>query len=305
MAKHIENIKQLDVQRRPGPQSDNALPAQPAVPIINIFDLAASRLFQELGDPTTPREPLPPVFDFIDESQKLSPEFQPLARFNWDDFEGVHAELHGPHHARESIQELSSYMLNMFEHGPDNVGSDDDLSDGERSESSDAERPDVEDGDEFNIRGSDAFNPYSGLTNKRQRTDLAVKSPEWFPWPNRTACTLDILMHLPRSVFSVRQLDLFLWLLRVNGIEDATSVKTMKDLDTKLQKLYGIQTYKYKGAFGHLYYEMCNPQVRNHLSFYPEDCGAENLSEAWQFARWLHEIPDDELGPMVRLGPAS
>ncbi|KAJ3912202.1 hypothetical protein F5877DRAFT_93625 [Lentinula edodes] len=203
----------------------------------------------------------------------------------------------------------------MFEHGPDNVGSDDDLSDGERSESSDAERPDVEDGDEFSIRGSDAFNPYSGLTNKRQRTDLAEKSPEWFPWPNRTACTLDILMHLPRSVFSVRQLDLFLWLLRVNGIEDATSVKTMKDLDTKLQKLYGIQTYKYKGAFGHLYYvnsladiisqEMCNPQVRNHLSFYPEDRGAENLSEARQFARWLHEIPDDELGPMVRLGPSS
>ncbi|KAJ3884626.1 hypothetical protein GG344DRAFT_60313, partial [Lentinula edodes] len=137
----------------------------------------------------------------------------------------------------------------------------------------------------------------------------------WFPWPNRTACTLDILMHLPRSVFSMRQLDLFLWLFRVNGIEDATSVKTMKELDTKLQNLYRIQTYKYKGAFGHLYYvnsladiisqEMSNPQVRNHLSFYPEDCGGENLSEARQFARWLHEIPDEELGPMVRLGPSG
>ncbi|KAJ3890860.1 hypothetical protein GG344DRAFT_48586, partial [Lentinula edodes] len=118
---------------------------------------------------------------------------------------------------------------------------------------------------------------------KRQRTDITQKSLEWFPWPNRTACTLDILMHLPRSVFSVRQLDLFLWLLRVNGIEDATSVKTMKELDTKLQNLYGIQTFKYKGAFGHLYYEMSNPQ----------------------FARWLHEIPDEELGPMVRLGPTG
>ncbi|KAJ3858427.1 hypothetical protein EV359DRAFT_52231, partial [Lentinula novae-zelandiae] len=150
---------------------------------------------------------------------------------------------------------------------------------------------------------------------KRQRTDITQKSLEWFPWPNRTACTLDILMHLPRSVFSVRQLDLFLWLLRVNGIEDATSVKTMKELDTKLQNLYGIQTFKYKGAFGHLYYvnsladiisqEMCNPQVQNHLSFYPEDCGGENLTEARQFARWLHEIPDEELGPMVQLGPTG
>lgn len=61
-------------------------------------------------------------------------------------------------------------------------------------------------------------------------------------------------MHLPRSVFSVRQSELFLWLLRVNGIQDATSVKTMKDLDAKLQGLYGIQTFEYKGAFGHTYY---------------------------------------------------
>ncbi|KAJ3803822.1 hypothetical protein EV368DRAFT_20944, partial [Lentinula lateritia] len=119
-------------------------------------------------------------------------------------------------------------------------------------------------------------------------------------------------MHLPRSVFSVRQLDLFLWLLRVNGVKDATSVKTMKELDTKLQMLYGIQTFKYKGAFGHLYYvnsladilsqEMCNPQVRDNLSFYPEDCKAKNVSEARQCARWLNEIPDEELGPMIRVG---
>lgn len=61
-------------------------------------------------------------------------------------------------------------------------------------------------------------------------------------------------MHLPRSVFSSRQLGLFLWLLKVNGVEDATSVKSMKALDSKLQKLYGIQTIKYKGAMGHTYY---------------------------------------------------
>ncbi|KAJ3866522.1 hypothetical protein EV359DRAFT_71791 [Lentinula novae-zelandiae] len=119
-------------------------------------------------------------------------------------------------------------------------------------------------------------------------------------------------MHLPHSVFSVRQLDLFLWLLRVNGVQDATSVKTMKDLDAKLQTLYGIQTFKYKGAFGHLYYvnsladiisqEMCNPQVRDKLSFYPEDCAAKNVSEARQFSRWLNEVPDDEIGPMARIG---
>lgn len=48
---------------------------------------------------------------------------------------------------------------------------------------------------------------------------------------------------------------------------------------------------------------MCNPLVREHLSFYPEDCSSKNVSEARQFARWLHEVPDEDLGPMARLGP--
>ncbi|KAF9069427.1 hypothetical protein BDP27DRAFT_1142638, partial [Rhodocollybia butyracea] len=118
-------------------------------------------------------------------------------------------------------------------------------------------------------------------------------------------------MHLPRSVFSVRQLELFVWLLKINGVEDVTSVKTMKDLDSRLQKLYGIQTYKYKGAFGHTYYvnsladiisqEMSNPRIREKLLFYPEDRATKNVSEARQFARWLDEIPDDKLGPMARI----
>lgn len=47
---------------------------------------------------------------------------------------------------------------------------------------------------------------------------------------------------------------------------------------------------------------MCNPRVRPHLEFYPEDCGGRNVSEARQSSRMLNEIPDNELGPMVRLG---
>lgn len=48
---------------------------------------------------------------------------------------------------------------------------------------------------------------------------------------------------------------------------------------------------------------MCNPLVREHLSFYPEDCSSQNVSKARQFAQWLHEVPDEDLGPMARLGP--
>lgn len=136
-------------------------------------------------------------------------------------------------------------------------------------------------------------------------------------------------MHLPRSVFSHRQLDLFLWLLKVNQVDDVPSVKTMQSMNAMLQKLCGIDTIPYKGALGHKYYvnnlsqiiaqvrqfpseactehstkptqEMANPRVRPHLAFYPEDAG-QRLSEARQAARWLHEAPGDQLMPMARIG---
>lgn len=61
-------------------------------------------------------------------------------------------------------------------------------------------------------------------------------------------------MHLPRSVFSQRQLELFLWLLRVNGVDDVPSVRTMVALNAALQKLCGIETIEYLGKHGHRYY---------------------------------------------------
>lgn len=68
------------------------------------------------------------------------------------------------------------------------------------------------------------------------------------------ACTLDVLMHLPRSVFSHRQLDLFLWLLKVNNVDDVPSVKSIQSLNATLQKLCGIDSIPYEGALGHKYY---------------------------------------------------
>lgn len=144
-------------------------------------------------------------------------------------------------------------------------------------------------------------------------------------------CTLDILMHLPRSVFSHRQLDLFLWLLKVNGVDDVPSVKTMQNVNAALQKMCGVESISYNGALGHRYFvnslsqiiaqvctvqlwgyydvvliltstlqEMGNPQVRPHLSFYPEDSGP-HLSEARQGRRWLYELPSDQMSQMARI----
>ncbi|KAK6997382.1 hypothetical protein R3P38DRAFT_3416225 [Favolaschia claudopus] len=147
-------------------------------------------------------------------------------------------------------------------------------------------------------------------TKRARMQDETGSDRYWFPWPDRISCTLDILMHLPRSVFSQKQLDLFLWLLKVNEVDDVPSIKQMQKINLALQKVCGIETLAYDGALGHKYFvnslaqiiaqEMANPRVRPHLHFYPEDSG-EKLSEARQGERWLHELPDEQTTPMVRI----
>jgi hypothetical protein len=61
-------------------------------------------------------------------------------------------------------------------------------------------------------------------------------------------------MHLPRSVFSRKQLDLFLWLLRINNVNDVPSTKSLKTLNKILQNLCGIDTLAYEGKLGHRYH---------------------------------------------------
>ncbi|KAH8081293.1 hypothetical protein BXZ70DRAFT_1068335 [Cristinia sonorae] len=150
----------------------------------------------------------------------------------------------------------------------------------------------------------------ASITRARLR-DEAELSRRWYPWVDKITCTLDILMHLPRSVFSQRQLDLFLWLLKVNGVDYVPSVKSMQELNAKLQRMCGIDTIAYQGALGHTYHvndlrqiiaqEMANPRVRQHLHFYPEDAQGVKLTEGCQDARWLNEMPEDLLTPMARL----
>ena len=61
-------------------------------------------------------------------------------------------------------------------------------------------------------------------------------------------------MHLPRSVFSQRQLDLLLWLLEVNNVQDLLSPRSLKNLEVVMQKIHGVRTLFYDGALGHKYY---------------------------------------------------
>ncbi|KAH9482318.1 hypothetical protein JR316_0004416 [Psilocybe cubensis] len=173
---------------------------------------------------------------------------------------------------------------------------------------------------------SDILSDSSNSVNKedlnqslpRKRARGGITDPDtlqkWYPWQDRISCSLDVLTHLPRSAFSRKQLDLFLWLLKVNGVDDIPTTKSVKSANETLQKLCGIRTLECNGKQGHQYYmnsihdilsqEMANPQVRPHLHFYPEDNG-KVISEARHAAAWLEDMPSEETTPMIRLKQAD
>ncbi|KAL0567238.1 hypothetical protein V5O48_014753 [Marasmius crinis-equi] len=269
----------------------------PAVPFQDSWDIAATHLLQSFARHDSHREELPEITaSYYSSSSSRQPTSMPIWNFYDDDasFE--------PSPERSAVSDMVERVGQILEFGPDAVDSDDE----------ECEVPEAAfDRDPEDMQPSESV--FLGPTAKKRREDVDPYH-SWFPWDSRLSCTLDILMHLPRSIFSSRQLDLFLWLLRINGIQNVPSTKTMKEFNANLQKLFGIQTYKYQGAFGHVYYvnsfadiisqEMSNPKVRPHLSFYPEDSG-DYLGEARQGARWLKEMEDDELTPMVRVGTGA
>ncbi|KAK1221922.1 hypothetical protein PQX77_015250 [Marasmius sp. AFHP31] len=270
-----------------------------AVPIRDKFDYAATKLLQSFMPASKPCEILPEFTDI---------DYPPLEQLtspwpNMNDLDDHFEQSENGCAISLLLEGVAEMMENGpmegMEFGPDDVDSDD--------EGCDMAEEWLEDDMDETTHLESIF---LGSATKKRRVQVD-ELHEWFPWDSRLTCTLDIMMHLPRSVFSTRQMDLFLWLLRINGVRDVPSTKTMKELNSNLQKLFGIQTYKYKGAFGHIYFvnsfadiiaqEMSNPNVRPNLSFYPEKSEAY-LGESRQAERWLKEMDDDELTPMVRLG---
>ncbi|KAE9398997.1 hypothetical protein BT96DRAFT_957440 [Gymnopus androsaceus JB14] len=129
----------------------------------------------------------------------------------------------------------------------------------------------------------------------------------YFPWPDCETCVLDILRHIPQCAFSRKQNIAIHWAMVALGVPNLPSDRTMDDIDKELQKMCGIQTHRYDGKLGHVYYvndmagiiaqEMSNANVQSHLNFLPEDTD-KNLAEAYQAKRWLNELDPDLLTPV-------
>lgn len=91
-------------------------------------------------------------------------------------------------------------------------------------------------------------------------------------------------MHLPRSVFSQRQLDLFLWVIRTLGVPDVPSVNSMKTLNGILQHMCGVDTIKYQGALGHAYYINSMSQIIAQVS--QLSCFITRKSDEYSLRKW-------------------
>lgn len=67
-------------------------------------------------------------------------------------------------------------------------------------------------------------------------------------------CVLDILRHIPRCSFSKKQNTAIHWAMLALGLKDLPSDRIMDDIDKALQKMCGIQSIRYAGKLGHIYY---------------------------------------------------
>ncbi|KAI0740365.1 hypothetical protein C8Q76DRAFT_821403 [Earliella scabrosa] len=114
--------------------------------------------------------------------------------------------------------------------------------------------------------------------------------PDWFPWPDKQTCVLDILRHLPQSLFSDAQMEITLWAMDIFQMDNRPSLFVLKMIDKMLQDGWGIDSIRHEGPLGHIYYlndlgaiiaqELGNLRMQPHLRFYPED-GGPYMKESW------------------------
>lgn len=67
-------------------------------------------------------------------------------------------------------------------------------------------------------------------------------------------CVVDILRHVPRCVFSDKDNAVIHWALLALGVNNVPSERSMKDVRNCLQRVCGIQSIRYQGALGNLFY---------------------------------------------------
>ncbi|KAJ7246761.1 hypothetical protein C8J57DRAFT_726125 [Mycena rebaudengoi] len=132
---------------------------------------------------------------------------------------------------------------------------------------------------------------------------------DWWCWPSKQECLLDIMGGFPRSCFSEKELNATRWYAKKNGVAGQPSIRQVKNHRSSILNIAGISTKLMDGKLGNIFaindwikileHEFANPLVRPYLHLYPEDSGIR-LEEARQATKWKEEVDGNVSAPMAR-----
>lgn len=77
---------------------------------------------------------------------------------------------------------------------------------------------------------------------------------------------------MPRDMLSENQLELILWSERARGYKDVPSLKTLKAQDQLLHQHCGVDSIRYKGPLGNIYYVNSIPDLIAQVGRYLISC---------------------------------
>ncbi|KAL0565664.1 hypothetical protein V5O48_016353 [Marasmius crinis-equi] len=137
----------------------------------------------------------------------------------------------------------------------------------------------------------------------------------WYPYPNKTTCLLDVLDNLPRLRFSDAQMKMVLWVLEQTDARDVPTFYQLRKLQQGIRDRCSVKTEESTSDLGNIFSTVdirgyaarhfANPMVAPLINLYPHDVTSDNqpISEMWHIldGRWT-EIPQDMLPPSILVG---
>ncbi|KAJ6632502.1 hypothetical protein B0H10DRAFT_2251960 [Mycena sp. CBHHK59/15] len=97
--------------------------------------------------------------------------------------------------------------------------------------------------------------------------------------------------------FSKKQNAEIHWAMLALELKDLPSDRVMDDIDKYPKKMCGVQSIRYSGKLGHVYYVNDLAALIAQVGQYTKP----SLSQAWQAKCWLNELDSDLTTPMIRI----
>ncbi|KAK7047084.1 hypothetical protein VNI00_006746 [Paramarasmius palmivorus] len=135
-------------------------------------------------------------------------------------------------------------------------------------------------------------------------------SSDYFPYPNKTMCYLDLIDNLPRLRFSGAQFKVILWVMKLLGAQDIPSYNEFRRMQDSLRDAIPVRNEQTISDLGNVFStvdirdltacDFSNPLIAPHLNLYVTDVEKGPISEMWHIltGRWM-ELPQDLHPPSV------